>query len=84
LWVLLVFLVGHVMESWVLTPRIVGRRIGLHPLVVIFAVLAGGELFGFLGVLLALPVAAAAKVFLRHLRDRYLQSDFYRGGAAPP
>jgi predicted PurR-regulated permease PerM len=79
LWVLLVFAVGHVLESTVLTPRIVGGRIGLHPVVVIFAVLAGGQLFGFVGVLLALPAAAAGTVLLRHALASYLRSDLYRG-----
>jgi predicted PurR-regulated permease PerM len=66
LWVLAVFTIGQVLESTVLTPRLVGERIGLHPVVVIFAVMAGGQLFGFLGVLLALPVAAMGVVALRH------------------
>jgi predicted PurR-regulated permease PerM len=79
LWVLLVFGLGHLLESWVLTPRLVGGRIGLHPVLVIFAILAGGELFGFVGVLLALPAAAAGTVFVRHARERYLQSDLYKG-----
>jgi predicted PurR-regulated permease PerM len=65
-WVLAVFTVGQVLEGTVLTPRLVGERIGLHPVVVIFAVMAGGQLFGFLGVLLALPVAAMGVVALRH------------------
>jgi predicted PurR-regulated permease PerM len=71
------------MESFVLTPRLVGGRIGLHPVMVIFAILAGGRLFGFVGVLLALPVAAACMVLARHLRSRYLASELYRGGDAP-
>jgi predicted PurR-regulated permease PerM len=79
LWVLLVFALGHLLESFVLTPRLVGGRIGLHPVLVIFAILAGGELFGFVGVLLALPAAAAGTVFVRHARERYLQSDLYKG-----
>lgn len=83
LWVLVVFAVGITLEGSVLTPRLVGGRIGLHPVMVIFAILAGGQLFGFVGVLLALPVAAACMVFARHLRDRYLESDFYRDGGAP-
>ncbi len=66
LWVLTVFTIGQVLESTILTPRLVGERIGLHPVVVIFAVMAGGQLFGFLGVLLALPVAAMGVVVLRH------------------
>ena len=83
LWVLLVFGLGMSLDSFVLTPRLVGGRIGLHPVMVIFAILAGGKLFGFVGVLLALPVAAACMVFARHLRDRYLESDFYRDGGTP-
>lgn len=81
-WVLVVFGVGMSLESFVLTPRLVGGRIGLHPVMVIFAILAGGRLFGFVGVLLALPVAAACTVFARHLHASYLASDFYRGGGA--
>ncbi len=69
--VLGVFAVGQMMESMVLTPRLVGQRIGLHPVVVIFAVLAGGQLFGFLGILLALPVSAVLVVWLRHLHNGY-------------
>ena len=59
------------------TPILVGDRIGLHPVAVIFAVMAGGQLFGFFGVLLALPVAAVIVVLLRHSRDEYLQSELY-------
>ncbi|MGB7815303.1 MAG: AI-2E family transporter [Methylotenera sp.] len=75
--VLLVFGIGQLLESMVLTPKVVGHRIGLHPVVVIFALLAGGQLFGFAGVLLALPVSAAIAVGLRHTRDSYLGSDAY-------
>ena len=63
----------------VLTPLLVGDRIGLHPVAVIFAILAGGELFGFTGVLLALPVAAVIMVLLRHVHDLYKESDMYAG-----
>lgn len=69
---------GQVVESFILTPRLVGERIGLHPLAVIFALMAFGQLFGFVGVLLALPASAALLVLLRHARDRYFSSDFYR------
>jgi predicted PurR-regulated permease PerM len=82
LWVLLVFAFGHLMESWLLTPRLIGQRIGLHPVLVIFAILAGGELFGFVGVLLALPAAAAAKVFLQLLGEHYAHGDQQGGGGA--
>ena len=63
----------------ILTPRLVGSNIGLHPLAVIFALLAFGELFGFFGILLALPVSAVLAVALKHLYRRYVQSDFYLG-----
>jgi predicted PurR-regulated permease PerM len=62
-----VYAVGQLIESMVLTPLLVGDKIGLHPVIVIFALLAGGVLFGFLGILLALPIAAVAKVFIVHL-----------------
>ena len=75
--VLLVFGVGQSLEGMVFTPLLVGDRIGLHPVAVIFAVLAGGQLFGFLGILLALPAAAALNVLVRHLRERYHRSDLY-------
>jgi len=74
-----VFTVGQLLESYVLTPRIVGDKIGLHPMAVIFAIMAGGQLFGFLGMLLALPVAAVANVLLRFAKERYRQSDLYMG-----
>jgi predicted PurR-regulated permease PerM len=74
-----VFGIGQMLEGWVLTPRLVGSRIGLHPVAVIFAVLAGGHLFGFLGVLLALPTAAVVMVLLRHTHDEYLRSVLYDG-----
>ncbi len=79
--VLAVFAVGQSLEGMVLTPKLVGDRVGLHPVVVIFAVLAGGQLFGFLGILLALPVASALNVVVRHLDDWYRGSDWY-GSAA--
>ena len=75
--VLGVFAVGQTLESFVLTPWLVGDRIGLHPVAVIFAIMAGGQLFGFLGVLLALPVAALAMVLLRYGHERYTSSDLY-------
>jgi len=73
-WVALVFIVGQVLEGSLLTPRLVGERIGLHPVAVIFAVMAGGQLYGFFGILLALPVAAVAMVFLRYLLENYRAS----------
>ena len=79
--VLIVFAVGHSLESMLLTPWLVGNKIGLHPVAVIFAVLAGGQLFGFLGILLALPVASVIMVLLRHIHERYTFSGFYGGGS---
>jgi predicted PurR-regulated permease PerM len=76
--VLAVYGVGQLLESYVLVPFMVGDRIGLHPLAVIFALLAFGELFGFAGVLMALPVSAVLLVGLRHLRRAYVESPVYR------
>ena len=73
-----VFMVGQLLEGMLLTPVLVGDRIGLHPVAVIFAILAGGQLFGFTGILLALPVAAVIVVLLRHLHELYKLSDLYR------
>ena len=77
--VLIVFGVGQLISDFFLTPALVGDRIGLHPVVVMFAVLAGGHLFGFFGILLALPVAAVIAVLLRHAHDEYLRSKLYQG-----
>lgn len=79
-WVVVVFVVGQLLEGTVLTPRLVGERIGLHPVAVMFAVMAGGQLYGFFGILLALPVAAVAMVLIRHLLSTYRSSGLY--GAA--
>ncbi|MFA7494841.1 MAG: AI-2E family transporter [Acidithiobacillus sp.] len=79
LWVLVVFGIGQILESMVFTPYLVGDRIGLHPVAVIFAVMAGGALFGFVGLLLALPFTAMLVALLRHFHDWYLQSPYYLG-----
>jgi predicted PurR-regulated permease PerM len=76
----IVYGLGQLIETYALTPYLVGDRIGLHPVAVIFAVLAGGQLFGFTGVLLALPAAAIIAVLLRHLREQWVASDVYRKG----
>ena len=73
-----VYAVGQVLESFVLTPRLVGERIGLSPLAVILALLVFGEVFGFVGVLVCLPVSALAVVALRHAMNAYRASSFYR------
>lgn len=76
-YILIVFGVGQVIEGMVLSPLLVGDRIGLHPVAVIFAVMAGGQLFGIVGVLVALPVAAVIVVLLRYVHERYLESNLY-------
>jgi len=75
--VVIIFSIGHLLENYVLYPKLVGDRIGLHPVAVIFSILAGGQLFGFLGVILALPVAAVIMVMVRYLVGHYLKSDWY-------
>ncbi|MGH8855832.1 MAG: AI-2E family transporter [Telluria sp.] len=80
-WVTAIYVAGQLIESFFLTPRLVGERIGLHPLAVIFALMAFGELFGFAGVLLALPASAVLMVGFRHVRSHYLRSSFYNAGS---
>lgn len=75
--VALIYGMGQVIESYYLTPRLIGERIGLHPLAVIFALMAFGQLFGFVGILLALPMAAIFSVAIKHVRAHYLESSFY-------
>jgi predicted PurR-regulated permease PerM len=75
--VAVVYGLGQILENVFLTPRLIGERIGLHPLAVIFALLAFGHLFGFFGVLLALPASAVLAAALRELRHRYLASELY-------
>ena len=77
--VAVIYGVGQVVESFVLTPRLVGERIGLHPLAVIFVLLAFGQLFGFVGVLVALPVSAVLLVAARRAKTGYLNSRLYQG-----
>lgn len=77
--VLVVYGIGQVLEGFILTPYLVGERIGLHPLAVIFALMAFGQIFGFFGILLALPASAALLVGLREVRRLYLASRYYRG-----
>lgn len=72
-----VFALANILENVILVPLLIGDRIGLHPITVLFAVFCGGQLFGFLGILLALPVAAISMVLLRHLRTEYMQSSLY-------
>jgi len=79
-----VYGLGQLIESFVLTPRLVGERIGLHPLAVILALMAFGQLLGFVGVLIALPASAVLLVALRRARSGYLASPLYAGVETPP
>jgi predicted PurR-regulated permease PerM len=80
--VAVVYGAGQLIESFWLTPKLVGERIGLHPLTVIFALMALGQLFGFVGVLVALPVSAVLLVAIRRARDQYFSSNIYQGPSA--
>jgi len=77
-----VFVIIHVLEAWLITPRVVGGSVGLSPLLVIISILVFGELFGFFGILLAVPLAAVLKIMGRHLWARYRGSAFYAGETA--
>lgn len=79
LWMAAIYAVGAGVESYILTPKLVGERVGLHPVWIIFALLAGGVLFGFSGILLAMPAAAALGVVLRFAFERYRSSPYYKG-----
>ncbi len=84
LMVAVVYGLGQLVESFFLTPRLVGERIGLHPLAVIFSLLAFGQLFGFIGILVALPVSAVLLVAMRRVRSGYLASGLYQGPGPGP
>jgi predicted PurR-regulated permease PerM len=75
--VFVVFAVGQTLEGMLLTPWLVGDKVGLHPVAVIFSILAGGQIFGFVGILLALPVASVIMVLMRHVHDLYKDSELY-------
>ena len=75
--VIAVFLVGQFIEGNFLTPKLVGDSVGLHPVWVMFALLAGGVLLGFLGLMIAVPVAAVIGVIIRHQIENYKQSSLY-------
>ncbi len=77
--VLGVFLVGQILEGYVLTPKLVGDRVGLHPVWILFALFAGGSLLGFVGVLIAVPVAAVMGVLVRFALRKYRSSSVYHG-----
>lgn len=81
--VMVVFMIGQIIESYILQPFLLGDKIGLSPVAVVFAVLAGAQLYGFVGMLIALPVAAVLVVLLRHAYESYEQSVFYMGYRLP-
>ncbi|MDP9128265.1 MAG: AI-2E family transporter [Pseudomonadota bacterium] len=81
--VVLVFLIGHILEGYVLTPRLVGKRVHLHPVWILFALIAGAHLMGFTGVLIAVPTAAVIGVLTRFGLRQYKNSDFYKDPMAP-
>ena len=78
IWVLVLFGIGQLLEGFFLTPRLVGERIGLHPVAVLFALLLFGNIFGFFGVLLALPISAVSLVLVQYLWSVYSQSSWYQ------
>lgn len=78
--VIAVFLIGQFLEGNFLTPKLVGDSVGLHPVWIMFALLAGGVLLGFLGLLIAIPVAAVIGVLVRHAIENYKHSSLYLGG----
>jgi predicted PurR-regulated permease PerM len=82
--VVVLFACGQFFEGYVLTPRLVGDRVGLNPVWVIFALLAGGTLFGFVGLLLGVPAAAIIGVLIRFAAARYRESRYYRGDPSWP
>lgn len=82
--VLATFAIGQFIEGSLLTPKLVGDRIGLHPVLVIFAIAAGGQLFGFFGILLALPAAAVLSVLVRFTYGRYLAEHPPQSGSVAP
>ncbi len=81
--VLAVFLLGQFLEGNFITPKLVGDRVGLHPVWMMLSIFAGGALFGFVGVLIAIPVAAALGVLLRFAMKRYMESSLYLGSDPP-
>ena len=80
--VLGIFLVGQFVEGNILAPKLVGESVGLHPVWLMFALFAFGYLFGFVGLLVAVPLAAAIGVLLRFALRQYLASPFYTGGTS--
>ncbi len=75
---LTIILIGHLLESFVITPKLIGEKVGLHPVWVIFSLMAGGALFGFWGMFFAIPIAAIIGVVVRSLLKIYLASCLYK------
>lgn len=74
---IILFIIGYIVESYILAPKIIGNRIGLHPLWIIFSVFVSGSLFGFIGILFAIPLAGITKVFIKNIIDYYKSSNMY-------
>ncbi|MCC8372353.1 MAG: AI-2E family transporter [Rickettsia endosymbiont of Pseudomimeciton antennatum] len=77
-YIIIIYLIGTIVEGYILSPKIIGDKIGLHPLWIIFAVLALGNIFGFLGILFAIPIASIVKVLFLAAIDFYKSSKFYK------
>lgn len=77
-YIIALYIVGHIIESYIMTPRIISKQIGLHPLWIIFAVFAGGNVFGLVGILFAVPIAGIVKILLCHVIDIYKSSALYK------
>lgn len=85
-WILLIagiFFFGQLIDGYVLQPKLIGERVGLHPVWLMFALLAFGALFGFVGLLVAVPASASIAVLVRYAISRYLDSDLYHGAERP-
>ncbi|MGE0755235.1 MAG: AI-2E family transporter, partial [Alphaproteobacteria bacterium] len=80
---LAVFVTGQIIEGYFITPKLVGDKVGLHPVWIIFGMLAGAALFGFVGILLAIPVTAVMGVLIRFAISRYKLSNYYQGDDMP-
>ncbi len=81
--VIVIYIIGNFLESFILTPKIVGRYIGLHDLVIVFAILLGGNLFGFVGIMLAVPASAAVAVLANFILQQYKNSPAYLSTTIP-
>lgn len=82
--ILAIFVVGQMLEGYVLTPKLVGESVGLNPVWIIFGMLTGGAMMGFVGILIAVPVTAVCGVLLRFAVQQYCQSDYYQAACALP